>query len=252
MNATNDEVLENHRCRIIAETLCSVTKDILWDYIKTWAYEKKPGLDFSCRVGSGRATHHKHSGLKHEITYGIEMVRSKHRPSEIARWTTGKEILKRGYYGGRLSLLNAIAHTANHELSHLVQVVLGQRYDGSVHNDEFYTILDRLYSNPVASQVRHEINIRTRAQDVVLSHIPLITQEEIDQKKKVKVGDIVQTNFQGSIFIGQVTEVRRTMCLVEGREQCQGMTIETSKLELEPVVDMEDPVEKALMELEFD
>ena len=179
MGYTSEEIETNYRCRVIAEAMCDVTASVLWSRTKTWAYDRKPGMEFSTRVGAGNATYHRCVDHRHEITYGVGMIRSKHSDQNISSWTTGREIIQRQYYGGNLSLLNALSHTCLHEFGHLIQVITGKRTAGSVHNEAFYAILDRLHASEVASLVRHELNLRVREKGALLSHLPVISNCEI-------------------------------------------------------------------------
>ncbi len=65
---------------------------------------------------------------------------------------------KRKYFKGEINLLNVLTHTMAHEIGHFVQVILGRRYDSSVHNPEFYTILDRIHQSSEADKLRDTLH----------------------------------------------------------------------------------------------
>jgi len=70
-----------------------------------------------------------------------------------SRWTSGREMIRRGYFSERVDLLSVLAHAACHEFAHLIQSVEGKRKHGSVHNSAFYFILDEMHREGVASEV---------------------------------------------------------------------------------------------------
>jgi hypothetical protein len=141
----------------IAHAMCDASVDILWKHIEPWAKKKKLNIELRCRVGSGKRTYHrKLSANVHLLNYGIKMVGNKRlNPASASRWTTGREILKRGYFDSSLTLSNIISHTVVHEFSHLIQVLNGWRYDGSVHNEDFYNVVDRIYLSGKADEVKY-------------------------------------------------------------------------------------------------
>lgn len=139
----------------IANLLCKATKDVLLEKNKKWLQEKgSPILKLS--IGSGKRTYHmrERHGV-HLIRYGKKMVKSK-RSSHLENegWGTSREIKKRGYYNGKVSLHNTLAAVVCHEYAHFIQNLNKKRYYGSVHNDYFYKILDKMHSSGVADQVK--------------------------------------------------------------------------------------------------
>tara|TARA_R110002124_G_scaffold128157_19_gene288728 strand:+ start:25625 stop:26188 length:564 start_codon:yes stop_codon:yes gene_type:complete len=110
-------------------------------------------------------------GAQMVLTYGTEMIVSKSDKACLSLWTTGREVSQRGYYNGELSLLNVLAQTIVHEFGHVVQIILGRRYKGSVHNAEFYQILDRIHSSGEAEKIRNELNERCLAFNIDLSQV---------------------------------------------------------------------------------
>lgn len=145
--------------RIVANAMCKVTDEVLWKPRRGWATKHNPTADLDFRVGSGKHTYLKHrrvtaNDASMTITYGKQMVVSKSDPETMCNWLTSRELHERRYYGGELTLLNILAHTVAHEFGHFVQVILGRRYDGSVHNQEFYVILDRIHASGEGDKIR--------------------------------------------------------------------------------------------------
>ncbi|WP_240440678.1 hypothetical protein [Pseudomonas aeruginosa] len=105
------------------------------------------------------------------LTYGIKMVVSKSDPNLIYKWLTSREIHERKYFDGKINLLNVLAHTMAHEFGHFVQVILGRRYDGSVHNQEFYAILDRIHASGEGDRIRDALHQNCMLHGIDLSRI---------------------------------------------------------------------------------
>lgn len=150
----------NHNA--IAAAMCEVTDELLWQPRLSWARRKMPGAELTFRVGTGRKTYlrSRRGSSAMVITYGSKMIASKTDSSSMCKWLTAREIHERGYYGGQLTLLNVLSHTVAHEFGHCVQVILGRRYDGSVHNTEFYEILDRIHASEDADRIRSALHAR--------------------------------------------------------------------------------------------
>lgn len=150
----------NHKS--IAAAMCDVTEELLWKPRQPWAQRKLPGAELTFRVGTGRKTYLRHcrESPAMVITYGYKMVADKTDSSTMCTWLTAREIYDRGYYNRQLTLLNVLSHTIAHEFGHCVQVILGRRYNGSVHNAEFYEILDRIHASEEADRIRSALHSR--------------------------------------------------------------------------------------------
>lgn len=120
----------------IAEIMCHATENV----IHPLCIDIHKSRPLTCRVGSGKATYH----VNKTITYGVKMVESKLTESSARLWTTGKEIIKRKYFD-EFNFQNIIIATILHEYAHYIQVISGGRHHRSVHNEEFYKILDGFY-----------------------------------------------------------------------------------------------------------
>ena len=73
------------------------------------------------------------------------MLQNKRNLEDARNWVTSYEIETKGYFDGQLNYLNLLAHTCCHEFSHLIQSINGWCKKGSIHNEDFYGILDQLY-----------------------------------------------------------------------------------------------------------
>lgn len=157
----------------IANTLCDLTRIYLWEPRINWARSRNPTAELVIQVGRGKATYVKHRrDLTGPLTlvFGQKMVASKANPHELCNWLGSKEIVRRGYYGGELNMLNALAHTAIHEFAHVVQVLLGVRYDGSSHSAEFYKILDRAHQSGEADRLRERLDAICQSRGYLLAN----------------------------------------------------------------------------------
>lgn len=160
--------------RFIAQTMCDLTRDELWAPRRQWALQRRPDGELILRVGSGKTTCVKHSRSRKgplTLTYGVKMIASKTDPRMLCHWRSGKEILERGYFGGELTLLNALAHTIVHEFGHVIQVLMGTREPGSSHSPEFYQILDKAHRNGHAERIRDRLHAVCLARGIDLSSI---------------------------------------------------------------------------------
>lgn len=145
--------------KYIAELMVTASETVLYSKHKAWVQMKHPGVSLKFRVGTGKATYHSSpvnnvGPRKHQITYGVKMVASKHSSySQAILWTTGKEILLKGYFDKRVTLQTLLAHTILHEYAHFYQVLSGGRTRGSVHNEKFYRILNQLHECGLSNEL---------------------------------------------------------------------------------------------------
>ncbi|MEL0637604.1 hypothetical protein V6259_12620 [Marinomonas sp. TI.3.20] len=91
--------------------------------------------------------------------------------SKIHLWTTGNEILQRGYFGGELNLLTALAQVIVHEFSHVIQVILNTEDAAKSHGKLFYKILDKAHVSGMADRIKDELNSRCLDMGVDLSEV---------------------------------------------------------------------------------
>jgi hypothetical protein len=145
----------------IAQLLLQATEQILLGRIKSWLVHNHPKVTLELRVGTGKSTYHRSTlgSFAHSITFGKKMIESKVASyKQSARWTNGNEIVNMGYFDGVLTVQNVLAHTITHEFGHFIQVISGHRPEGSVHNDKFYEILNRMHSSGAAHEVLDFLN----------------------------------------------------------------------------------------------
>lgn len=150
----------NTSCHRIVNLLIMASENILLKDIQPWLEKKHPENKLSFRVGNGYKTYHRKLATnRHLITFGTKMVYSKlHSQFYASGWTTGKEILSRGYFNSNITPQTALASCVVHEFAHYIQSINGKRHYGSVHNEYFYEILDRIHSNGAAQKVLDYLN----------------------------------------------------------------------------------------------
>lgn len=202
--------VQKKQCQLIAGWLCQASDQVLWRRASDWL-DAQPGRHrLHCRVGHGEATYYRTAGNnEHTLTYGWKMVASKCDEEAARNWRTGREILARGYFGGELTLPSLLAHTCCHEFAHLVQSVKGWIARGSIHNAQFYRVLDRIHGAGAAQDVRHFLESQARAQGLELTFRPPQTSPREHDRPAFRVGQRVTFDYRGSAIIGEVIRVNR-------------------------------------------
>jgi len=147
--------LNEIHCRALSALLGYSVGTVLWPHYEARILARDSHTELTTRVGRGRATYHRvDKSSRHLIVFGWKMVQQKSLGWPAAsRWTSGREIVNRGYYSGHVDLLSVLAHAACHEFAHLLQSVEGKRKRGSVHNAAFYSLLDEMHREGVADEV---------------------------------------------------------------------------------------------------
>ncbi|WP_246065442.1 hypothetical protein [Hydrocarboniclastica marina] len=230
-----------HQARELAQTLCDTTELVLLPIIPAWTqrYSRKRAAKYprpAIRVGGGRATHHRfdlHSG-EHSITFGAKMVADKLDPRACASWLSTREILARGYFDGRVSAANLLAHTGCHEFAHLVQTVSGGRTRGSVHNSAFYRILDDLHRDGIADGFRQSLLELARNRGQMIPDASVQIADPREALASFKPGDVVCFGRNNELQ-GKVTRVNRKTCSVQGTGPCEGRRYRVSPQALTPL-----------------
>ncbi|KPP96921.1 hypothetical protein [Marinobacter sp. HL-58] len=209
----------------LGKLMCSVTEEILWQPAADWVLARSPGSHLACRVGSGQATYHRFDPRQkqHQITYGKRMIMAKYQPEAAISWLSGREIRQYGYFGGRVTTLNLLAHTCCHEFAHLLQHVSGQRYRGSVHNRHFYRILDELHSSGGAEATRRHLASQAEDAGVVLPDEQMQPPDTRQLMTNWSVGDSVGFGAGKRQLEGTIIRVNRKTCTVEGTGPCRGL-----------------------------
>lgn len=215
-----------HIANQVAALMCRVTEDVLWAESRDWFIARHGRVNFSTRVGAGKATHCKNTNGRRnfEVTYGMGMIQSKADPNQAKSWTTGKEIIKRGYYNGELTMENLLAQTVCHEFAHAVQVINGWRHYGEVHNADFYRVLDRMHQGGAAARVREELTQKVAQAQISLGfNSPLNTPPVLRVHQRARV-----VSRGGEVITGEIVSVRRTTVLLRADRESGGKTWKVS------------------------
>jgi predicted SprT family Zn-dependent metalloprotease len=188
--------------RAAAQVLCNATESIVAPIMAKLAYDKsgKTMHPISTRVGAGKSTHHKliHQAARpfHEITYGEKMVYSKRYRSAAEKWLTGREIVNKGYYKGKFTLTRVLAHTVLHEAGHALQVHIGGRQRGSVHNEAFYSALDMLHE-ACGAEVLEYVERQLRDKGLLAEFLPESASVKPKKTFTYRVGQEIVARFRG-------------------------------------------------------
>jgi hypothetical protein len=203
---------------MLGEQLCATTVDVLWRPARARVLHQRPGASLECRVGSGQATYHRFdaSTRSHRITYGMRMITAKFRGETANGWLSSREIRKYGYFGGAVSTRNLLAHTCCHEFAHLLQQVAGKRLRGSVHNPDFYRLLDELHADGTANEVRNQLVWRAERVGLHLPDEPLESAEPQLPRNIWRAGTEVSFASRGRAYTGVIERVNRKTCTVAG------------------------------------
>lgn len=195
--------------RSIAKALCQVSEEVVWEHISSWVGAKQPGLTFKTRVGTGKRTYCQFARREKIVTvvYGQKMIAEKQDYCTARRWLSFSEIAERNYFGRELTYLNVLAHTVCHEMAHVVQNVRGERYANSVHNSEFYRILDRMHKGGHADKVKAALADHFKALGIRdefwgdQAEIPALTRSDIYRER------VVGFDYQGTFVSANVLKV---------------------------------------------
>lgn len=207
----------------LAQILCDITTDVLWEGTKNWVLEKNPNASFRARVGSGNKTYCQSDGHGNfVITMGREMIFRQYDPNDARFWTHGKEIVDRGYFSGELDLPQLLAQVTCHEYAHLVQVIKGWRYNGAMHPPEFYRVLDRMHDGGTADFVLAEVETCCQSANIPLEFCTDLRPERT--KEDFPVGETVWFKSRdGEVVVGKVVKHLRKRVEVEERGSPQGV-----------------------------
>lgn len=224
--------------RAIARLMCNTTHKVLWSHFSDQLHLTRPRAHLECRTGSGRATYHRydHRNQHHLITYGTRMVMAKQVAETAASWLSAREICSRGYFGGEISVLNLLAHTCTHEFAHLLQQHAGKRYHGSVHNEHFYQLLDRLNDIGLATATRHHLAESARQKGLFVDDRRMAMPTQQQQGGRWQKGDQVRFGEGSAAREGQVLRVNRKTCTVEGTGASRGLRFRVPFVMLEAAV----------------
>lgn len=206
-----DKIRIMNKNKYVANLLVDASQEIIMKPRIEWLNHHHPNKELIFRVGSGKRTYHQQkNGRLHSITFGSKMVESKLESlHKCSRWTTGKEILERNYFNGVLTVQNALAHTVLHEIGHFFQCINGGRDFGSVHNEYFYKVLDKMHNSESPNLLVNYLNEDSIFRNLDFENV----HEEPERKynnKSVFFGDKVAVNGRNGITIYTVVEKKRT------------------------------------------
>lgn len=197
----------------IAQFMCDVAEDVLWATIQPWVSIKAPNLHFHTRVGSGKRTYclFERRSRKASLTFGIGLVADHQNPLKVHAWLSTKEILSRNYFGGDVTFMNLMAHVVCHEMAHVVQNIRGERYANSVHNPEFYRILDKMHTNGHAHRVRDRLKALLLQAGIPTDYW---SQNELasacpQPSAEFKAGNMVAFELKGQVITAKVSRVNQ-------------------------------------------
>ncbi len=197
--------------------MCAVTAQLLWPQRARWLAQALPDGALRVRAGSGRATYCQQERDRYTITFGRRMVSEKCSPELAAQWLTTREIHRRGYWGGRPSVAQLLAHTVCHEFAHLIQQANRWCRRGSVHNARFYEVLGRLHDEGLAHQVYERLVAAAGHRGIDLHAViaPLPRSRVDPLRSQFAPGDRVAFPGRGDAqWIGQIRRVNRTTATV--------------------------------------
>ena len=103
--------LNEIHCRALSALLGYSVGTVLWPHYEARILARDSHTELTTRVGRGRATYHRADrSSRHLIVFGWKMVQQKSLGWPAAsRWTSGREIVNRGYYSGHVDLLSVLA-----------------------------------------------------------------------------------------------------------------------------------------------
>jgi hypothetical protein len=224
------QMLADHIAFLLGET----TREVLWGLYGDEIRAALPGATLQTRVGSGRLTQCRHDRLlpgRHTITFGRDMVRSKAGgPTQALRWATGREIARRGFFGGDLTLANLLAQTACHEFAHVLDRAAQRGQRIRPHGPSFYAALKRIHADGAADLVREDLLHRCASERITLEFGilgPAFTgaaafrssgdpSEEVVEvgRERFRPGTRVAFQHQNRRFVGRVQRCNRTAATV--------------------------------------
>ena len=200
------------QCDQLGKLLCDTSYHLLWLPRAAWAQKRNPNLDLVFRIGRGRKTYHRKRGNSFTITFGVKTIYDKiHSPLRASLWLSTREIIENGYFSGTLTPANVLVHTACHEFAHFIQELLGQRQKGSVHNEQFYKILDKMHSGGHAGTFlkafKSQMNKQNYSQGSIFPN---------EKQIEFNVGDhVVTRNARNHQFRGRIIKLNKNTVTVE-------------------------------------
>lgn len=200
----------------IAQILCDITDQLIRDEIIKLNNSIVNNVTLKSRIGSGLATYCKHEIKNNNftITYGKKMIKSKFNQNEVRHWLTYREIIRRNYFDGETSLLNLLSHTICHEVSHFIQQLRGWHKRGSIHNKQYYQILDEMHSNKHADTIRDMVSDSCDSLNISLDFDIHQHKETTRDEMFISVNDTVSFEHRTKTHTGTVVKVNRKTVII--------------------------------------
>jgi hypothetical protein len=151
---------QNH---LIFIGMANATSKILFEPRKAWASKHvKYNMSLKLIHGPGDNAYYQHKNALRDdkIVYGKQRIARQSDVKMISSCMSFSELTKK-YSHITPSPISLAGHLCGHEFCHVIQVCRGEVYNGSVHNDEFYKILDKYYesgtNNLVVAAIRDSV-----------------------------------------------------------------------------------------------
>ena len=200
----------------IALILCEITDDLINDQAINFNNLSLENTKLTCRAGGGLATYCKHDISNHlfTITYGKKMIMSKFNENELQHWLTYREIIKNSYFSSDTSIASVLTHTICHEFSHLLQQLCGWHIKGSVHNPEFYKILNYFHDEGIAEKIKNELIKRCIKSNISLK-FEYLKSEIIRREEYIfDINDEISFLHKKKTYNGKVIKINKKTIIV--------------------------------------
>ncbi|MDH5393091.1 MAG: hypothetical protein OEY11_07905 [Gammaproteobacteria bacterium] len=200
----------------IAQILCTITNQLIADESIQFNDLSLQKVKLKSRVGSGLSTYCRHELKKNTftITYGKKMIKSKFNQNEVKHWLTYREIIKRHYYNGEISVANLLAHTICHEFSHLIQQLSGWHKRGSIHNHQYYKILDYMHDAKIAENIKARLVAQCLKSGIDIEYDILTRPQLAPANKTFIINDTISFEHKQKTYTGKVVKVNRKTLIV--------------------------------------
>lgn len=135
------------------------------------------------------------------------MLSNKRNVEDARNWITSHEIESRQYFNGQLNYAHLLAHTCCHEFAHLIQVINGWWKRGSIHNADFYRILDQIHQSGKAQEVLAFVNEQALKQNIPLDFFE--SSHSNLPREDFNVGDAVWLSINGQKISAHVKRINK-------------------------------------------
>jgi len=199
----------NCKYQNIADTLCKLTEEVLWNSNNFSDVIVFNDFKLKTRIGCGMATYCKFNPKENAftITYGKKMIESKFHLQQAKLWMTYREVLSRNYYNQDTSLVNILAHTVCHEFAHVIQLITKQAIKGSIHNTNFYSILDKIHLSNEANIIRDNLENYFSSNAISAEYIHESTLSDNKSASNLRIGSSVSFLHKKKVYSGQIVKI---------------------------------------------